>query len=180
MFSRRVPRPVLLGATVLVVVAVAVVVLRGDDESGAGGLPSAEEVRALPVVALDGGAESTLGEQLDGRPTVLNFFARWCQPCREEMPAFEQVHQELGDQVQFLGIAGPEKPEKSWDIVQETGVTYPTFSNTTGETVAAFDVVALPVTVFIDGDGTVLASQLREFDADSLRGEIAEQLGVGG
>jgi len=176
MLSRRVPRPVLLGATVLVVVAVAVVVLRG--RSAGDERPTADEVRSVTVEALTDGRRVELGDLLDGRPVVLNFFARWCQPCREEMPAFEAVHQELGAEVAFVGVAAQEKPERSLQMVEETGVTYPTYTDRLGEAVALFEAMSLPTTVFIDADGNVVDSQLREFDEDGLRAEIAEQLGV--
>jgi thiol-disulfide isomerase/thioredoxin len=176
MLSRRLPRPVLLGATVLVIVVVAAFVLLRRDDAAEG--PSSDEVRAVELEALDGGGPARLGDLLDGKPMVLNFFAQWCQPCREEMPAFEQVHQELGDDVVFVGVATRENPERSLRMVEETGVTYPTFTDPADTVVTLFDAVTLPVTVFIDADGNVIDSQVRKFDADGLRTEIAEQFGV--
>jgi len=178
MLSRRLPRPVLLGATVLVVVAAvaAVVILRRDDGPER---PSAADVRALAVEGLADGTAVELGDVIDGRPAVVNFFAGWCQPCREEMPAFEVVHQELQDDVAFLGIVGPgEKPEESRRIVAETRVTYPTFTDPTGEATSLFEALMLPTTAFVDADGDVVDVQLAKFDEAALRDEIAEQLGV--
>ena len=174
MLTRRPPRPVLLGACVLVVAVVALVVTRDGDDGG----PSADQVRAVPVETLTDGSTVELGEVLGGRPVVLNFFGRWCIPCREEMPAFEAVHQALGDEVTFVGIATGEKPELSLRMVEETGVTYPTFTDQTGDAVSLFDAVLLPTTVFIDADGNVVASEVREFDEAGLRDAIADRLGV--
>jgi thiol-disulfide isomerase/thioredoxin len=176
MLSRRLPRPVLLGATVLVIVAAvaAVARLRRDDGPER---PSAADVRSLVLEDLDSSATVELGDVVDGRPAVVNFFANWCQPCREEMPAFEIVHQELQDDVAFVGIAAPgEKPELSLKIVEETGVTYPTFTDRSGEATSLFEALMLPTTVFIDADGQVVDVLLAKFDEAALRDEIAEQL----
>src|SRR5687768_1393784 len=77
-----------------------------DDESSVddliGGDATGERVGDTTFTLLEGGSMS-LGD-LRGTPVVLNFFAEWCPPCVTEMPAFEAVHQELGDRVAFVGL----------------------------------------------------------------------------
>jgi thiol-disulfide isomerase/thioredoxin len=175
MLSRRLPRPVLLGATVLVIVAAAIVLFRRD---GADGGPSPDEVQAVELTALGDGDPARLGDLLDGRPLVLNFFAEWCQPCREEMPDFEALHQRLGDDVRFVGVGLDHDPDDAEAMVAETGVTYPTFADPAGDVFAVFEGVQLPTTVFVDADGTVRGSHDKILDADGLRDRIEESLGV--
>lgn len=176
MLSRRLPRPVLLGATVLVIVAAAVVLLRRDGDADSG--PSPDEVRAVELTSLGDGDTARLGDLLDGRPLVLNFFAEWCQPCREEMPDFEALHQELGDDVAFVGVGLDHDPDDAAVMVGETGVTYPTFADPAGDVFAVFEGVQLPTTVFVAADGTIRASHDKILDADGLRDRIEESLGV--
>ena len=59
---------------------------------------------------------------LRGTPTVVNFFASTCTPCITEMPAFEEVYQELGgDQLAFLGLAVADRPDDALALVEQTG-----------------------------------------------------------
>ncbi|MGH9243087.1 MAG: TlpA family protein disulfide reductase [Acidimicrobiales bacterium] len=60
-----------------------------------------------------------------GEPVVVNFWASWCVPCRREMPAFAEVHGELGDRVVFLGVNHQDDRGAAMALLDETGVTYP-------------------------------------------------------
>lgn len=177
MASRRVPLPWLVGATVVVLVAVvAVVVLtRGGDD-----LPDPADVAALQVTPLAGGERQPLGDLIGERPVVLNLFASWCQPCIEEMPAFERVHQDLGDEVSFVGLAVRNTPDDAMAIVEQTGVTYPTFGEggSTDEASTLFDVVDMPTTVFIGADGAVDEIHTGAYTEGELRAAIDEYFEV--
>jgi thiol-disulfide isomerase/thioredoxin len=133
--------------------------------------PSGEAVPADRFSTLDGRLAS-FGDYA-GRPLVVNFFAEWCQPCRAEMPAFEEVHQELGEQVAFLGINANEPVEAARRIVEDTGVTYDIGRDPNGALMEAFGVTALPATFVIAPDGTIASSHPGELDGDDLRAALA-------
>jgi thiol-disulfide isomerase/thioredoxin len=174
--SRRLPLPWLIAATVVVLAAAVVLVGGGDDD-----LPDPAEVAALPVAPLAGdGPQQRLGDLLGERPMVLNLFASWCQPCIEEMPAFERVHQDLGDEVSFAGLAVRNPPDKALGIVEQTGVTYPTFGEDGDADDASilFDVVSMPTTVFIDADGTVADIHAGPLTEGELRAAVDDRFGV--
>src|SRR5947208_5344608 len=59
-----------------------------------------------------------------GKPVVVNFFSSTCVPCLTEMPALEQVHQELGPAVAFVGMNAEDTVEDGRAIVAKTGVTW--------------------------------------------------------
>ncbi len=59
-----------------------------------------------------------------GQKLVVNFFASTCMPCKKEMPALQRVHERLGDDVTFMGIAVQDDPEAAEDLVDTTGVSY--------------------------------------------------------
>ena len=94
-------------------------------------------------------------EQFAGKPIVLNFFASWCPGCIAEMPAFELVGQELGDDVQFVGLAVNDRTSDAQRIVAETGVTYFT-AHDSEDLVVVYKGAVMPSTVFISADGQVL------------------------
>jgi thiol-disulfide isomerase/thioredoxin len=169
----------LIAATVAVVlVATAVLALAGGDDDAEAG-PDPATVARLSLKPLDGGGEQRLGDLLDaGKPVVLNMFASWCQPCIEEMPGFEHVHQQLGGEVTFAGLAIRNPADKALALVQQTGVTYPTFADTGDAGAELFDLVNMPTTIFIDADGNVVERRAGRITEDQLRDEIDEQFGV--
>lgn len=116
---------------------------------------------------------------LRGAPVLVNFFASTCTPCIKEMPALEEVHQELGDQVTFLGLAVQDRPEDALDLVERTGVTYRTALDKEGDVIVALSkVLFLPTTVLLGADGAILASHTGELDADQVRAMISDGLGI--
>jgi cytochrome c biogenesis protein CcmG/thiol:disulfide interchange protein DsbE len=192
--TRRLPLSAVVVATVLgLVAAVGVFALLdgGDDGSAAddagdsadsyelspsGELPgSVAEVR---LAALDGGDDRTLGELVGTKPVVVNFFASWCAPCVDEMPALERVHQDLGDQVTFVGMAVRNTPEQALDTVEATGVTYPTYNDPDSNAITYFGGLTMPVTVFIDANGEVVDVNNGALSEDEMRARLTDLFGV--
>jgi thiol-disulfide isomerase/thioredoxin len=104
----------------------------------------------------------------DGVPLVINFWASWCVPCISEMPAFDQVHQQRGDAVDFLGINVSERAEAGRAMAEQTGVTYPLGRDPRGEVLRALGGINLPTTVVVAGDGTISAVHAGPLDASEL------------
>ena len=193
MASRRIPLVPLVAATAFALLAaVAAAMLLGtDDESSANGdgsdsgpyeltpagdLPaSAADVTLSP---LDGRPDRKLGELLGSKPVVVNFYASWCGPCITEMPAFEQVHREVGDKVTIIGIAYQDSDEDAQATVDRTGVTYPTFGDSGQDAVTYFGGISMPTSVFIDAGGNVVDVRSRALDADQLRSALEDRFGI--
>lgn len=192
-------RIVVLRRTALVTLLTGALLLAacGDDgESDAGAQPagstsgddlasSVEDVRLHPLQDDADMAElvgspppEVLGDLLGDRPIVLNFFASWCAPCIAEMPTLESVHQDLDDDVLFVGMAFQDGDDRARDIIETTGVTYPTFSDPDGNGLLFFESVAMPTTAFIAPDGEVLHVESGELDEGKLRDLIDEHFRV--
>jgi thiol-disulfide isomerase/thioredoxin len=148
----------------------------GYELSPVGELPgSVAEVR---LGSLDGGDDRSLGELTGTTPVVVNFFASWCVPCIDEMPAFERVHRSLGDRVAFVGMVNRDAPEDALATVEATGVTYPTFDDPDASALTYFGGLAMPTTVFIDEAGEVVDVNSGALTEAELRARITDLFGV--
>jgi peroxiredoxin len=103
---------------------------------------------------LDGG--TTRLSAFRGRPVVLNFWSSTCAPCLKEMPDLERVWTDHGGDVAVVGVDVIDTEADAKEMVATTGVTYPSGRDPQGEIFAVFGGTALPRTVFIDADGTVV------------------------
>jgi len=116
--------------------------------------PRSEPPRQAPefrLQLLDGGTVSS--DELRGNPVVLNFWASWCIPCREEMPAFERMWERYrGDGVQIIGVNFQDSVTGAREFVDEVGVTYPIALDERGTLASDLGVHGLPQTFFIDED----------------------------
>lgn len=95
-------------------------------------------------------------DNFKGRPMVLNFWASWCAPCRKEMPFLESVWNEHknGDLV-LIGINVMDDNDEARETLKEFKISYPNVSDTRGDVTDSYDVLALPVTYFIDKKGEI-------------------------
>ena len=114
------------------------------------------------------GSEDRSGEFVadllsQGKPIVLNFWGGTCPPCRAEMPDFQAVFEEFGDQVIFLGLdvgpfTGLGTRSDAQALLQELGITYPT-AYPDGNPTRNFNIVGLPQTMFYDAHGVLVARE---------------------
>lgn len=133
-------------------------------------------VFSLPNVE-DGGPQVSLSA-LAGRPVVINFWASWCVPCRREMPAFESVYEEVGDDVAFIGVNHQDSRRLALELIGETGIAYPSGYDPQGTVAFSFGLYGMPTTVFVDADGTILEQRTGELTRDELRSTIERLFGV--
>jgi thiol-disulfide isomerase/thioredoxin len=148
----------------------------GTGEPVEGGLPE------LTLPCLGGGPDVELSS-LRG-PVVINLWQAFCEPCREEMPALEEFHQQYGDRVPVLGIDFNDvHPDGALALAEETGATYPSVADPGGELMAedTFAVArrGLPAFVFVDAEGKVVAQDSGGVDSVAeIKAKVAEHLGI--
>ena len=124
----------------------------------------------------DAAGQTRAMASLRGKPVVINFWATWCVPCVQEIPAFSQVSREVADRVAFVGL-GIDSPDNIRAFEARLKPSYPllaagaigtelarTFGNGSG---------GLPFTVVLSPDGRVLATHLGRVDDATLRRWIA-------
>lgn len=130
---------------------------------GTGG--GAAEVSSLMGLALpDADGKEQRIDQWRGKVIVVNFWATWCAPCREEMPEFVQAQNTYGPKgLQFVGIA-VDQPDKVRQFATEIGVNYPSLIGGFGamelSKALGNNIMALPFSVVVDRQGKVAHTQL--------------------
>jgi cytochrome c biogenesis protein CcmG, thiol:disulfide interchange protein DsbE len=99
-----------------------------------------------------------------GKPLVLNFWASWCVPCREEFPLLKDRLATLGerDGLQVVGVLYKDQPELAQAFLSDFGASWPSLTDPDGSIAAAYRVVAPPQTYFIDKDGVLRGIQIGE------------------
>ena len=105
--------------------------------------------------------KSSAGENLRlsehrGDVVMINFWATWCGPCRQEMPLLDELYsryQRVG--FSLLGVNIDDNSSKAMDMVSELGVSFPVLFDSRKEVSKLYEVDAMPVTVIIDREGTI-------------------------
>jgi cytochrome c biogenesis protein CcmG/thiol:disulfide interchange protein DsbE len=97
---------------------------------------------------------------LRGTPVVINKWASWCEPCRDEFGVFQRVSVSRGRQVAFLGIDSGDTPAHALAFLRSFPVSYPSFSDPSGQAGESIaDSAFTPVTVFINRSGSKFIHQ---------------------
>jgi thiol-disulfide isomerase/thioredoxin len=135
---------------------------------------SGQKLPAVSYKTFDG---ETVSLATNGKPMVLNFWAAYCGPCVTEMPAIEQTYLVNSDRVTFLGLDVAEQAQSGLDMIQRTGITYPTARDPRAEVFRAFGGMNLPRTVLIAADGTIVAVHNGDLTQAELQALIDENLG---
>ena len=90
-------------------------------------------------------------EDLRGKPVVVNFWASWCIPCREEARLLQETYEEYSSEgVVFLGVNIKDSTVDARDFIDEYEMTYPVVSDQNEDLARALGVNGIPVTFFID------------------------------
>jgi len=101
---------------------------------------------------------------LRGRPVVLNFWASWCAPCREETPLLVRLHKTYGPRgVAFVGVDEEDEPAAARGFAAQYHVDYPAVVAPDDRLLRAYAIVGLPTTVFVGPDGIVRGTEVGGF-----------------
>lgn len=114
---------------------------------------------------------STLGS----KPVVINLWASWCGPCRDEMPILESTATTYGTKVAFVGVDTKDSSDNAAAFLQKVGVTYPQLSDPGAGLLGDVRSPGLPVTVILNADGTVFTKRIGPFNNQQELSDLLDQ-----
>lgn len=124
---------------------------------------------------LDGKAAGL--ESFRGKPLVLNFFASWCDPCRDEMPLLNELAAMASGKYQMLGVAVEDTRAALTEFVKEAKVVFPVALDLNSTVKRGYRIFGPPATFFIDGQGVVRDIVLGPIAAERAK-DALKKIGV--
>lgn len=140
-------------------------------ESSEQSVAQAEQAADFTVLDYDGNEVSL--SQLTGRPIIINFWATWCGPCSAELPYFDRLCGEYGEDIQFMMVnmtdGSRDTIESVKAFIDDAGYSFPVYFDTELEAAYAYGVYSIPRTVIISSDGTISAVHSGLMSEDQLK-----------
>lgn len=138
-------------------------VVAGDDGGAAARLAQGESVVApeLTLERLD--EEGTLSlADLRGKGIVVNFWASWCIPCKDEAPFLQEVYEANEERgLVVLGVDSQDFKQDARAFMERFGLTYPVVYDGKGSSLGAWGVVGFPETFFVNRDGELVGERIQ-------------------
>ena len=141
-----------------------------------GDRPSPLVGKAAPDFRLETllGASVSLA-QFRGRPVIVNFWASWCLPCRDEAPILRAaMDRYAGKGLVILGIVVNDPPENARKFAEEFKLNYPNLLDPSGKTEVTYGVRGVPETFFIDRSGLITYRKAGPLETGELERHIQE------
>ena len=150
----------MISLTILLLSAGWIVFSRAEPGATTGGaIPAPRAGFLAPDFELTSASGETLRlSDLRGRPVLLNFWASWCPPCREEMPAFEQAYRQYQDDgfvILAVNAAYSDSPAKALAFSESLDLTFPIVFDYDGSVAGLYRTHSLPSSFFIDAGGVI-------------------------
>lgn len=114
-----------------------------------------------------------------GSPVVVNFWATWCEPCKEEMPRFVDAAKRYGQRVRFLGVDVEDTDDAAERFIERFGIPFPSLADHGGDIRRSARILGLPTTQFYRADGELAFVHSGEISAEDLEARIQELLQIG-
>jgi cytochrome c biogenesis protein CcmG, thiol:disulfide interchange protein DsbE len=150
------------------ILAVALVVaLIVFEVASAGSGEEAKPAPPLPAAVLQPPQVTLAG--LRGKPALVNFWASWCEPCREEAPELERLDRSLHGKARLVGVDYTDQAGNAREFIQRYGWTFPVLSDPDGIYGARYRFSGLPTTFVLDSRGRIAATLRGPQTAAELR-----------
>ena len=137
------------------------------------GLPGIRYAQVAPDFAFATPSGPRSLAALFGRPIVVNFWASWCEPCRDEVGVFATLRKTYGDAVPLVTVSEDEVPGAAAAYLAAHGVDAIAIDDPDRKIFAAYTVVPIPVTLILTSNGAVSHVSVGELDWSELQGAVA-------
>jgi cytochrome c biogenesis protein CcmG/thiol:disulfide interchange protein DsbE len=138
-----------------------------------GGKPVAPDF-TLPRIDAEGG--DLTFSSLKGKAVVVNFWASWCIPCKDEAPELQKTYEKYRDQgLVVLGVDAKDFRQDGKRFIKRFGLTYPMVDDGKGSTLGKWGVKGFPETFFVDREGRIVGTVVEGgVDLERNREQFAE------
>ena len=140
-----------------------------DDPESTPADPAQLEGAPAPIAALHEQANELLGggvdafkarlDELEGYPVVVNKWASWCAPCRQEFPYFQRQAARLAKTVAFIGVDSNDNDDNARRFLEDYPVPYPSYKDPSLEIADLLEGIGFPTTAFFDSKGKLAYSK---------------------
>lgn len=130
------------------------------------------------VAALGRPGERLRLRDLRGTPVLVNFWASWCVPCRQEMPELQAVRDRYGGELEVIGVNMWDDPAEAVALLDELGITYPQGVDEDNAVVTAYGIDVVPSTAFITSEGRFVAVANGKPSPEEFQAMIERHLGL--
>jgi cytochrome c biogenesis protein CcmG/thiol:disulfide interchange protein DsbE len=145
----------------------------------ASGAPAADSLSSTALQCMDGSGRSVSLDRPIGTPTVVNLWATWCAPCAEELPAFQRLHADAGNELVVLGVVTDSAATQSVAAAKDLDLRFANVYDRESTVLKGLRRASLPVTAFVGADGGVRHVYTGPALTDTeLRDLVREHLGV--
>jgi peroxiredoxin len=152
-------------STTAIILAIVVLIAAGCGTSGDGaGNSPGNKAPDFTLRTIDGDKISL--SDFNGRPVMLNFWATWCGPCREEMPYLQSIQEDaswIEDGLVILAVDAAETPTTVNQFLDTFGITFNVVIDADNEVFLDYSIRAIPTTYFIDSNGIIKAVKIGAF-----------------
>jgi DsbE subfamily thiol:disulfide oxidoreductase len=142
-------------------------VFRGTGGTQASKVPLVGQVMPdFSLMRIDGSTGKL--SDFKGHPVLVNFWATWCAPCKEEMPLLQSYYQKYSPDLVVLGVNYEDGKFVAQQYLQENGIKFPVYLDSDGTTVVNYAVRGFPTTFFIDKDGVLRSEHIGQLNEELL------------
>jgi len=118
------------------------------------------------VASLDGHMKSRLSTK--GNITLLNFWATWCPPCKQEIPTIQRLHELMkGEKFEIMAVDLGESPTSVKSFLDQGKISYPVYVDPKSSLTALYASRGIPTTYILDKNGKFIAGIIGSFDYDN-------------
>lgn len=165
-------KKVAAGLVLVLLIAVAMVqALEAKQEDNLPGLKTGGEAPDFSLQTLDG--EMVELSDFEGKKVILNFWATWCKPCREEMPDLQSIYAERDEDVVILAV-NMDAHNDVKGFIDSYSVAFPVLLDKEDEVSDMYQVISLPTTYFINEDGIIVQKHIGQITYEQLEEELAK------
>lgn len=165
-------KKVAAGLVLVLLIAVAMVqALEAKQDDQLPGLKIGETAPDFSLETLDG--EMVKLSDFEGKKVVVNFWATWCKPCREEMPDLQSVYEQKEEDVVILAV-NMDAHNDVKGFIDSYSVTFPILLDEEDEVADLYQIISLPTTYFIDERGKIVQKHIGQITDVQLEEILAQ------